>query len=160
MARNTEPIMMSLCRGFDMAVSFLGLFLSVLLFPVATVIDYSNLLFGRLLADEVALRNEHYLGAIVLGVEVVWIYAVSTGFSQQLEANGVSFQLAINIPVGGTICELLMAWCTATYAILISTLVIARWCCDFALYSFWRAPITTAMCVGGAIRSWCLDEPS
>ena len=29
---------------------------------------------------------------------------------------------------------------------------------DFALYSFWRAPITTTLCVGGAIRNWCRDE--
>ena len=158
MARSTEPIMTSLCRGFDMAVSFLGLFLFVLLFPVATVIDYTNLLLGRWLAGEVALRYARYLGAFVLSVEVAWIVVVSVGFSRQPEAHAVSLQLAISIPVGGTICELILAWFTAIYAILISTLVIARWCCDFALYSFWRAPITTALCVGGATRNWCRDK--
>ena len=160
MTRSHKPIMASICRGCDMAVNHFGLFLFVLLFPAATVIDYTNLLLGHWLAVEVALRYARYLGAFVLSVEVAWICVVSVGFSRQPEAHAVSFQLAISIPVGSTICGLILAWFTAIYAILISTLVIARWCCDFALYSFWRAPITTALCVGGAIRSWCLDEPS
>ncbi len=109
MTRSHEPIMTSICRGFDMAVNFLGLFLFVLLFPVATVIDYTNLLLGRWLAEEVALQHARYLGAFVLRVEVAWIAVVSVGFSRQPEAHAVSFQLAINIPVGGMICELCLA---------------------------------------------------
>ena len=159
MARDSTPIMMSLCRIFDRAVDFAGLFIFILLFPVATVIDGCHRILSHGLDSEHALLYARYAGAFLFGCEVVWIISLAFGFARQPSSNAdISFTLAIPIPVGGALWELILAWFTSAYALLISSLVLMRWTCDCALYCFWRAPFVTALCVGSAVRNLYHDD--